>query len=207
LGDGFERRDVYLVCFAYSTVRFLPLNELKNLHFTPYSFSIFSASAIAFLLLLYQIATFAPASANAWATANPIPAPAPETIAVRPAREKSGRTRLEVGAIVLLCLKAFPSTVPSIVMISASTRGFLLYKTGGRLVPSKMSDTSSSERKKRGQLAGLEWQIHPLSLYRIADIKYIQATGTTRIWVLPSAPSLKLMRPNRVNAIFGGALL
>jgi len=36
--------------------------------------------------------TFAPASASASATANPIPAPAPETIAVRPLREKRGRT-------------------------------------------------------------------------------------------------------------------
>ncbi len=67
----------------------------------------FSASVIAFLLLLYQIATLAPASARACATARPIPAPAPETIAVRPASEKRGRTRSEIGAVVLLWVK-FP---------------------------------------------------------------------------------------------------
>ena len=55
------------------------------------------------------MATLAPASARAWATAKPIPAPAPETIAVRPLREKSGRTRsVYSGASVLLCLKLPP---------------------------------------------------------------------------------------------------
>ena len=34
-----------------------------NLHLTPNFFSIFAASSSAFLLLLYQMATFAPASA------------------------------------------------------------------------------------------------------------------------------------------------
>jgi len=52
------------------------------------------------LLLLYQIATFAPASAKPWVTAKPISAPAPETTAVLPLREKGGRTRLFLGAIV-----------------------------------------------------------------------------------------------------------
>ena len=60
---------------------------------------------MAFLLLLYQIATFAPASARACATAKPIPAPAPETIAVLPLSEKRGRTRSDSGAVVLLWAK------------------------------------------------------------------------------------------------------
>lgn len=72
--------------------------------------AIFSASSMAFLLLLYQIATLAPASASAWATAKPIPAPAPETIAVRPLSENMGITRFVVssGATVLPCLKTPP---------------------------------------------------------------------------------------------------
>lgn len=53
------------------------------------------------LLLLYQIATFAPASAKPWVTAKPISAPAPETTAVLPLREKGGRARSFLGAIVL----------------------------------------------------------------------------------------------------------
>lgn len=71
-------------------------------HFTPYSFSIFSASTMAFLLLLYQMATFAPASAKACATDKPIPAPAPDTMAVLPWRENMGSTRPAGGATVLL---------------------------------------------------------------------------------------------------------
>ena len=69
---------------------------------------------MAFLLLLYQIATLAPASASACATASPIPAPAPETMAVRPLREKSGRTWSEMGATVLLWVKLPPVIEPSI---------------------------------------------------------------------------------------------
>lgn len=72
--------------------------------------AIFSASAMAFLLLLYQIATFAPASAKACATESPIPAPAPETIAVLPLSENIGITRAYSGAVVLPCLK-FPPTI------------------------------------------------------------------------------------------------
>lgn len=52
-------------------------------------------------LLLYQIATFASASAKPWVAAKPIPALAPETIAVLSPREKGGRTRSFLGAIVL----------------------------------------------------------------------------------------------------------
>jgi hypothetical protein len=79
-----------------------------DLHFTPYSFSIFSASWMAFLLLLYQMATLAPASARPCATARPIPAPAPETMAVLPLRENNGMTRWDSGALVLLWTKLPP---------------------------------------------------------------------------------------------------
>jgi hypothetical protein len=91
-------------------------HEEENSHFTPYSASIFSASLRAFLLLLYQIATFAPASANACATANPIPAPAPETMAVRPLREKRGSTWSVVGAVVLPWVKFPPFMAPSAIL-------------------------------------------------------------------------------------------
>lgn len=92
---------------------------MRNVHFTPKVFSIFSASAMAFLLLLYQMATLAPASARAWATARPMPAPAPETMAVLPLREKRGRTRsVYWGATVLLWVN-WPSTM---VTLSAIVR-------------------------------------------------------------------------------------
>lgn len=78
-----------------------------HIHLTPYCFSMFEASSRAFLFPLYHIATFAPASANACATTNPMPAPAPVTMAVRPFKEKRGRTLPFGGAAVLLCVK-FP---------------------------------------------------------------------------------------------------
>lgn len=70
---------------------------------------------MAFLLLLYHIAILAPASANACATAKPIPAPAPDTIAVRPLSENRGRTRSDVGAVVLLWVKFPPFRGPSVI--------------------------------------------------------------------------------------------
>ena len=90
----------------------------REIHITPYVFSMFKASEIAFLLLLYHIATLAPASASACATANPIPAPAPDTIAVRPLREKSEKTRSDGGGEVLSCVKMPLIMFPSMLAVS-----------------------------------------------------------------------------------------
>lgn len=92
------------------------INE-AHVHLTPYCFPILSLSMRAFGFALYQIATFAPASANASATAKPIPAAAPVTIAVRPFREKSGRTLLTFGATVLLWVKFPPFIAPSDIFV------------------------------------------------------------------------------------------
>lgn len=84
---------------------------------TAYSFAICLAdSSASSFLLLYQMATFAPASANAWATANPMPDVAPDTMAVLPFSEKSGRTRSELGATVLSCVN-FPSFISAMVAV------------------------------------------------------------------------------------------
>lgn len=116
LVHGVGRDDVDLVGAACWGSMSVPLTSnlwtagllvaLDDLHLTPYVFSMFSASTRACLLLLYQIATLAPASARPWATARPIPAPAPETMAVRPFREKSGRTRSLLGMSMLSWGKA-----------------------------------------------------------------------------------------------------
>jgi hypothetical protein len=86
---------------------------LEGIHLTSYFFAIFSASSIALGLLLYHIATLAPASARACATDNPMPAPAPETMAVRPLSEKRAKTPLASGAVVLLWEKSPPFIEPS----------------------------------------------------------------------------------------------
>lgn len=131
--DGLVGGDVYLVCLACGVVLVICLFSFEllarglwlrcgdvigfYLHLTPKVFSIFSASWMAFLLLLYQMATLAPASARAWATARPIPAPAPETMAVRPLREKRGSTRsVYLGASVLLWVN-WPATMVSPAMV------------------------------------------------------------------------------------------
>lgn len=81
-------------------------NDGKYAHLTPYVLAMTAADSSACLLLLYQIATLAPASARASATARPMPAPAPETIAVLPLSEKRGSTRSTLGTGELSCLKA-----------------------------------------------------------------------------------------------------
>lgn len=78
--------------------------EKTFIHFTLKDLLIFSDSAIAALLLLYQMATLAPASAKAWATARPIPWPAPDIMAVFPVKENNGMTAPLAGGTVLLRL-------------------------------------------------------------------------------------------------------
>lgn len=85
---------ISLRCIASPTsvLERLDVESRRKEPWTPYFASMSFARSWAFGLLLYHSATFAPASAKAWATARPMPSAAPVTMAVRPLREKRGRT-------------------------------------------------------------------------------------------------------------------
>jgi len=127
---------------------------------------------MAFLLLLYQIATFAPASAKACATESPIPAPAPETIAVRPLSENIGITRAYSGADVLPCLK-FPPTIAGLGGVAA----IALVKLKFRVEPSIEAGFWALER------LGEQWKEFGTVIYALEitfSVTAANLSGATR---------------------------